>query len=536
MRYLPTSKGITALLLTAPNFLYILLNQRTWHGDEAGIGKTAINLWWELLNHPSQWPIAILTVRNSRPPLFYFISEFFVPLGYLFGSIRIGLLLGIFLMSLAAIFLLWRILDELYGDQLVSLTGCLIMASAPIFMTQSRQFMAEMLQMIIVCWFLYLWVTVPKNDKLTLWLKIILASSLALFTKIILPLFCFMPGILIFRELFKNDNIRWTKWQGSKHAPLLISSFLLVGYAVAWYVYNYHAQFIHIKQSVFWNDLPLPYGERILYWIAAIQDSFFLWPVLVVLILILTRSTQIKRIENENPLAALSVPISIIQIFSFIVIQAICISGGQRFILPILPYFILIISYSLARINKKTVTLGLASVFFIQFIFLNLLGFGFIPKGERLSPFSRRIAGMRVPAITQLVPSQDNFDTILTMDETVKLLKKHGVEGKVILNIGIKEPTISYYAWERMFPQASKWQFSSLSDDAGRGKDMSSQACWERLVKAKPVAYVTLPPGKFRSGEWASGVIERMEKSGDFDKVQFADQSRVLLYVYHYKK
>ena len=112
------------------------------------------------------------------------------------------------------------------------------MASTPLFIAQSRVFMLEIPQVLMVNWFIYLMVTARNNGKITLLLKLITASSLAMLTKVSMPLFCIAPGIVITSYLFAKHDPPSSTQSKSVHPGLAIVTVISAAYAFTWYMHN----------------------------------------------------------------------------------------------------------------------------------------------------------------------------------------------------------------------------------------------------------------------------------------------------------
>ena len=104
---------IWAFLLMAPSFIHIVsIRDHVWNFDRSIYGAAAVKLFITLVNHPIDWLSAIITTHHAKVPGLFFLGEFFVPIGYILGSINLGLLLCIFCLSILSLLLLWQILER----------------------------------------------------------------------------------------------------------------------------------------------------------------------------------------------------------------------------------------------------------------------------------------------------------------------------------------------------------------------------------------------------------------------------------------
>src|SRR5262245_49330944 len=76
-----------AFVLVGPNLLWILLDRQPFGGDQSEYGTVSIRLYETLTRFPRQWPIAMLEAIPHRGPGIVWLGQFFVPFGYLIGSV-----------------------------------------------------------------------------------------------------------------------------------------------------------------------------------------------------------------------------------------------------------------------------------------------------------------------------------------------------------------------------------------------------------------------------------------------------------------
>ena len=101
-----------------------------------------------------------------------------MPLGYLLGSIDVGLLFSIWVAQALTLVLMYKSVWELSGhNQLVSVTGCLVIASAPLFVAMSHQYLTEPLQLFAVTWFLLIMSFAPKWNRAFILSQLLVATA-----------------------------------------------------------------------------------------------------------------------------------------------------------------------------------------------------------------------------------------------------------------------------------------------------------------------------------------------------------------------
>jgi hypothetical protein len=503
-------KAIVLAVLILPNLFYILINKRLFSSDDATYGKASIDLYLTLINQPLEWFIKIFTVHGWRPPLPYIIGEFFVPLGHALGSINLGFLLSVLILSFLCLWSLWNIVQKLYGNPYISFVGCLAMASTPLFMAQSRIFMLEIPQMLLVLWFIHLMIAAKEEDKISLGLKLLLGFSLCFLLKIPTFIFCLVPSIIILTALLEKRTVK-SKWQQNKHAFLAAAAAVCLIYAFTWHIYNGKAELDYILLCINSNEIPQPYHLRLIYWAKNIQEGFFLWPLLIALVL--SFIAALRKTKSQIFFVCITQITLIIFIFST------STAGDHRFILPILPYFILLICWSLVANNQRILTSLLSSLFVAQFIFLQMFSFNLF-ESTRTSFFSQQVSSFQITGRLRSV-NKNPAKLEKKIVRMLRLIKKLGKSGKpVALNVHIKSRVYLYYARCKVFPKVfdDKWIISF--DDYKATESRIS----DRLIALKPAYCVIKPRGK---SKYVTGLIK---KSGMYRRIKIAGYPALKIY------
>jgi hypothetical protein len=502
-------KAIALAVLILPNLFYILINKRLFSSDDATYGRASIDLYLTLINQPLEWFIKIFTVHGWRPPLPYIIGEFFVPLGHALGSINLGFLLIVLILSFLCLLSLWNIVQKLYGNPYISFVGCLAMASTPLFMAQSRVFMLEIPQILLILWFVHLMITADKEDKVSLGLKLLLGFSLCLLLKATTFIYCIVPAILVLTALFKKRADK-SNWETHKHRLWAVTAIICFLYASAWHIYNGKAEFEYILLCMNSNEIPQPYHLRFLYWVQKIQEGFFLWPLLFVLGLSFTAA--LRKTKSQIFFVCIAQITLIIFLFSS------STAGDHRFILPILPYCALLVCWSLVTHHQRILTTLFCSLFAAQFIFLQMFSFNLF-ESNRTSFFSQQVSFFQMTRTLRPV-NKHPVKQEKKIVRLLRLIKKLGKSGKpVALNVHIKSRVYLYYARCKAFPKVfdDKWIVSF--DDYKKRIKISDQ-----LAVLKPAYCVIKPRGK---SKYVTGLIK---KNGMYRRIKIAGYPALKIY------
>ena len=193
-------------LMVSPNLVWILLDRGKWISDTSLYALHATRLHHVLLHDTANWWSEMLAV-SPKPPILPWVGQFFVALGRLIGNIDIGLLLIIFAAQYAALCFLHRTLIAAVHQRSLALLGCLAVASTPMFIRLSTQFYVQTVQLLAVCWFLYIMVSSRSRDSLLTVLHLAAASSLAMLAIISAPIYCFVPALIALGHAWSNRRV-----------------------------------------------------------------------------------------------------------------------------------------------------------------------------------------------------------------------------------------------------------------------------------------------------------------------------------------
>ena len=159
----PLMAYLVAVLVISPSLVWIALDRSVWTWDPAGYAKGSVDLHYTLVSSPKDWLLLMLNVLHSQAPGVTWFGQFFVPGGYLLGSIDVGLLLSIWATQALTLWLMYQSIQELSRrNQLITITGCLVIASAPLSVAMSHQYLAEPLQLLAITWFVMIMSFAPR--------------------------------------------------------------------------------------------------------------------------------------------------------------------------------------------------------------------------------------------------------------------------------------------------------------------------------------------------------------------------------------
>jgi len=165
--------------------------------DQAVYGKAAVELFSTFRYSSNHWLPRMLNVLNVQAPGVSWLGQIFVPVGYLLGSIDVGLLLSILITQVLTLVLMYHTIRELSPqNELVPLMGCLAMGSTSLFVALSHQYLAEPLQLLAVTWFVLIMSFAPKWSRAVTLSQLLAAIPVAMLAKASSPLYCVGPGLV----------------------------------------------------------------------------------------------------------------------------------------------------------------------------------------------------------------------------------------------------------------------------------------------------------------------------------------------------
>lgn len=367
---------LVLVALISPSLIWISLDKSVWPWDEAVYGNGSVALFYTLIHSPKTWISRMLTVLNARAPGTTWLGQFFVPLGYLLGSINAGLLLSVLTTQTLTLVLIYHSVWELSGrKQSVSIAGCLVVGSAPLFVAMSHQYLAEPLQLLAATWFLLIMSFAPRWSPALILSQLLTATAVAMLAKASSPLYCVGPGLVAFWYVFKAGPRFFVKdeWLQIRVVVAFAAGISLSIGAAAWYRTNITSVIEHVfvsssgpiaeiygKKDIFFNTMS--------YWLGALRNSFFLTSVFFLVTLLFGLAVISYFIKPKTLVKhfTLCSSVAVFQILIVLVVFSLSSNRDVRYLLPVLPYLALLIGWSLAQINRPILTALTILLFAVQ--------------------------------------------------------------------------------------------------------------------------------------------------------------------------
>jgi len=386
---------IVPFLLVSPSLIWLAFDRRVWPWDQAWYGEISLNLFYTLTEAPASWLTEMRQAIGQKPPGVTWLGQFFVPIGYLLGSIEAGLLLSIVFTQSLTLLMTYQAIYQLSGAQRgLALTGCVIVAAAPLFVGMSHQYFTEPLQTLAVAWFILIMSYAPKMNRLLLAGQLLAATTVAMLAKTTSPLFCLGPGLVLVWYLFRPgaDRTFTYGWRNKSTLATLAGSLLLGASTVVWFAQNYASALGHILTNVsrFHTEM---YGLKDIflnllnYWIGAVQKSFF-FPLILGFSLLIVIGGTVRYIKQRPPRLdhfTLSIAIALLQIYLVLIVYSFGDLRDPRYLLALLPYWALLICWGLFWLNKPVLNGLVFAAFLGQWVSVYGQAFALIPPQSSLT-------------------------------------------------------------------------------------------------------------------------------------------------------
>ena len=397
-----------SILAVVPSLVWILLDTCAWGGDQSQYGRATLELFHALRHSPLEWFSQMLNVFPSKPNGLIWFGQFFVPLRHLVGSIDAALLFCIVVMQVITLILIYRSICELTQRTSLAIPaiGCLVVASAPLFISFGTYYMVESMQTLAVAWFVLIMSLAPRWSRTLILGQLSGAAAFALLSKEIQPLFCLWPGLVSLSYVFRTREI-----QASENTPrsTIIFTFVLgiplIVATLVWYYRNLALVARHLYAGsygpgvrIFWGKEDT-YLNTLVYWLSTTKNVFFLPGVWEWGLLLITGGVIYHFARSHRPMKHFTVcaAAAALQIVTVLLVFSLSLTRQPRFLLPVIPYFAVLVTWSVAQLKHWTIAGLTLAAFTVQLALLQGQALNLIPSLlPWLRPFDRDAKNGRV--------------------------------------------------------------------------------------------------------------------------------------------
>ena len=361
------------LAVVSPSLVWLARDESVWTWDQAWYGKGSVDLFYTIVYTPADWVPQMQAALYAQAPGVSWVGQFFVPLGLLIHSFDDGLLVSILVTQALTLLLTYRSLLELSGGRhSLAVPGCVMIASAPLFVALSHQFFAEPLQLLAVAWFVLLMTFAPRWSPAFTLTQLWAAAALAMLAKVSSPLYCLGPGLAALWCVFKPraPSFARSEWQNPRVLATLAGAIVLTLAAVGWYRRNLAHVVYHVSAAAT-GPIAEIYGRRdsflntMAYWLGALRDGFFLPWALAASVAAFLSAVVAWVIGRKRPPAHLTACSLVALAQMAVVLGTLSLSANEdtRYLLPLAPHVALLVGWTVSQIGRPLMT-GLAILIF----------------------------------------------------------------------------------------------------------------------------------------------------------------------------
>jgi hypothetical protein len=522
---------VVALALVLPNVIFALLDKGIWSGDPLGYCMHSIGLYRSLFSNRYQWLSGMFV--GYKAPLLIWVGQVSVAIGHWTGMMKPSLLAIPVTAFLLAVYLTYRGMELHFGSRLIALCGSLIVASSPLVSGLANGFWIEPLQVAVVAWFIYALAKVKDWPFIDAVVYLTIATSIALLAKVSSPLYVVVAGIALTVSIIKKPL---PSSLSGRELTLLIGAFCFLLPTAVFYSYNW-ARLTEFARFAATDPMFGGEAPRLGLWHQYVSNGLFLPLVYTcaTIVLFVGAFVLIKRKNWGELRLAIMVTLAQIAIFFFAWMRS--INVDPRYFAPALPYFSLLMCWSVFVIGNQTLKRITVCVFALQWAFNSAFIFGLVSTA---SPYGmvrsiNRTTSPNAEILRDLISlASKDASIIFDTDPELNCLELQ-------YELAEKKPLSN---WDRSTLDLSA--FFGLQRQQIDTSLLRVDSVWEQLLKYAPDYYITWASradhekldaevkriDKYSAAtvpiRWA--VADRVINSGLFIKVPFDKHPELLVF------
>jgi hypothetical protein len=459
-------------LLCIPNLIWIFTTSQHWGWDESDYGFDSLLLWKTLTNDLSEWLKLMVTILPEKTPMFVWLGQFSSPLGMLFNSYDRGFLFFLVIIQYFILYLLYKINLKIFSSRLIAVTGSVIIAAGNVFIAYSGSFFSELLSALLVVCLLYFLTHMDDLDLPLSCLLVLLLSLCVVLTKISAPVYSIITICVILFYVIKKKGCP-LKWP---HYLLIGLNFLILLFGIFWF-YN---SVRHMLEFSWWSAFVSLWGaesgflHKLGYWCTectrAMVNPFL--SVYVYGLLFLAVFLGRKNIYKKTGI--ILIPLS--QTLLVLIVFSMATNQVVRFLVPLLPYFVILFCWTLAYSGKRLITVAVLCIFVFQ-LFYN---------------YHAKFHEYGLPAnVLKREKYEKEYEEISKIASYIK-------KGRIVIGAEIATTSILYYSLkhDNYHPEILYFFAGNYVHSFG---PLNIYNYWNRLMSERPQYYLTRRDLKFES-------------------------------------
>lgn len=385
-------------LLVAPSLLWLARDRSVWPWDQAWYGHGSLTLFYTLVQSPRRWPGEMMAVLERQAPGVAWLGQWFAPLGALLGSFDDGLLASILVTQALTLVLLYHAFLEVAGQDAhgIAVAGCLMTASAPLFVGLSHQYFTEPLQLLGVAAFVLIMCAAPRWPGAFTLALLAAASGLALLAKVSSPAYCLGPAVVASWHALRRLKLSPGEWRQPRTVAAALAAVVLLAGAAGWYRRNLSFVRDHVRASAVGPVADI-YGGQVAF-AESLRDRLILLHaaafrpgVATALLVVLAAAVGLAVFRRRSPaprshLGTIAITAAL-ELVGVLFLLSLSPNREPRYLLPLLPFGALLLVALLAWADTPWPAAAAALVLGAQLALSHALGLGLLPMGGRAAPW-----------------------------------------------------------------------------------------------------------------------------------------------------
>ncbi len=495
----------------SPALIWIMGDINSWKGDTSGYATQVVYLYSDFKCCIDYWLKCML--EGYRAPLILWVGQFFVPVGIMINDIGAGLLLLPFLATVCTLTFTFKLLAKAFKNKLITICGTFATVASPFLFGYTLGFWIEPLQVTIIVFLLYSLISTDDRSIYYSLSLLVIIICLALLIKVSTGAYLLLPTIIYLVRLFQKKNDRYFD---KKDAPITIFAIVISLTTCIFYVLNYKS-IINFASFSYASDLYSIEASKMSYGISKICYGIFTLPSFILffglMVYAVFRGIFARHFSNYLLWICTG------QIIIFLFLWANSPNSDPRFILPNLPYFIILFCWILAKINSKKLVALTLTVFIAQYLVIAAYSMGII----KIHPAHPMIKPMTT------TPTKEN-------EEIEVISKLFEGNNKILLDL---EPDIYLTDLElELLKKDWKTNWRERCSDVNRLLDISLHQIdtsqidlnkiWDNLQKGQPDYIITRPCRVYPDTECSE--LSRVDK---YDAQTAPTRKALVTKIYH---
>jgi hypothetical protein len=393
----PAGVAMAGFLLLLPSLVWNFRDVHVWPWDHAYYAEVSLKIAYAMREGPLAWFSALLAVPDSRAPLLPWLAQAAMPFADVVGRPEPALLLTNVAAGAITLWLVFSATRRMGGSRAIGLLAMLACASASDTIAFNQQFLVECVQAMSVAGLAWIALSTNRLSLPRLAAGMIFWTTLALLAKT--TSVGYVAPFLSYACIVRAASIGSGRAAAPRDVLLLIGAVAVAGMGAVWYALHWSSVLSHVKEATS-GDIALIYGShgpllaKAQFWLWAIEQGLapFQWVAELLLgIIAVALAIGLLRLPWSRPLRVLPAAIECCLLF------ALCLAGtilavmfacslsiveDMRFLAPLVPLVVLLLSWSLLIIRRRWFGTSLALLLAANWLVTHAMTQGMIPMPQ----------------------------------------------------------------------------------------------------------------------------------------------------------